>query len=66
VVAVAVGRFQHEQVGALGHIGIAQQRVDVAAHVAGEHDAAHGALVFDFDFDAGRAQDVAGAAEADA
>lgn len=68
VQAVAVGAFQHEDVGALGRCGGHQQRRVGSAQVAGENDArvvARG-RVGQVDFDVGRAEDVAGALQADA
>ncbi len=66
VAAVAVGAFQHDDVGSLGGFGCRQQGCVRGAEVAGEDGALGFGAVSDVDFYVGRAEDVAGALEAEA
>ena len=59
VQAVAIGGFQQEKIGAADRVGIRQQRIVLAAQIAGKHDAP----ALPVERDGRRAEDVAGPAE---
>jgi hypothetical protein len=63
VLAVPVGRLDHDVVGLADRRRVAKDRRVVAAEVAGEDDRAGFGAIGDAEFDDGRPQDVAGVVE---